>query len=73
MAKIDRILITILLVSMTLLIMVQDNKIDVLQEQVSQMNHRMAGYEERTTDALDNWDSMRKTQLVLMDLLNKKY
>lgn len=33
---------------------------------------RMHAYEKRTTDALNNWDSMRKTQLVLMDLLQNR-
>ena len=36
---------------------------------ISNHEKRMSSYEKRTTDALDNWDSMRKTQLVLLDYL----
>ena len=44
----------------------------VQDERISQCRGRMLTYEKRTTDALDNWDSMRKTQLVLMDLLQNR-
>lgn len=63
------VLLSLLVLTLTLGLWVQKERIDKIENQNQVLTKRMASYEKRTTDALDNWDSMRKTQLVLMDLL----
>lgn len=41
---------------------------NIQNQKIIKLERRMSTYEKRTTDALNNWDSMRKTQLTLMDL-----
>lgn len=45
------------------------SRVNNIQDQkIKRLERRISTYEKRTTDVLDNWDSMRKTQLTLMNL-----
>jgi len=44
-------------------------KVDQLERRVEAQGEIIAGYEARTEDVLQNWDQMRSTQLVLLEMM----